>query len=43
VNLFEAGTLEAKLQTGLSKYLIPHVVKQVRAGSTKDYDENFEG
>ncbi len=43
VNLFEAGTLQPKLQTGLSKYLIPHVVKQVRPGSTKDYDENFEG
>lgn len=43
VSLFEAGTLQAKLQTGLSKYLIPHVVKQVRPGSTKDYDENFEG
>lgn len=43
VNLFEAGTLQPKLQSGLSQYLIPHVVKQVRAGSTKDYDENFEG
>ncbi len=43
VNLYEAGKLADKQRDELSRFLIPHVVRQVRAGSTKDYDENFEG
>lgn len=43
INLFSSGGIPAKQRGELSRFLIPHVVRQVRAGSTKDYDDNFEG
>lgn len=43
INAFEAGNFQPKQRVELAKYLIPHTIKQVRPGSTKDYDENFEG
>lgn len=43
INLYETGKMAAKQRVELSRFMIPHVVRQVRAGSTKDYDENFEG
>ncbi len=43
IKLYESSELEQKQRTELKRFMIPHMVKQVRAGSTKDYDENFEG